>query len=537
METDVQGTKQKYEEYGQKFFGYGLVATVVFSLLYWAFRSWMAPTIQLDSEAHAAWLIGLGSIAVGVAGAWVAIKIAQIATNAQLEANRFDNPFYQQAVELTKSARQVAVAFELVMAGYNRTRTQSYIAGNADYRPLRRAIGQAKELLAEHLINQGVFSYFMEVERKAGNFDRLPAIVQNLFSAFDRVAGDLKGDKGETEANSDYEVFVLALATLEPLIKLIEQIPALDILAKQLEDGIREEKLTEPPRIQVSPYLRREMSRVKAEYLRAIESKMDISVIHENEAVKSLGDYLIRQCYQRISNADGYVALESEKLEPAKKLARDAYRRNYPEDSRSDGHKTNHIPHLLLELGEAPCVEAVINKAIENYWHELGQKEPIRYLDDLYDCIAWGACKVDVELILKREERAGQEDELSKASFHAEKIAKSIRKDEEHFYVILVNSHADFYSKFYLSRLLPWCAVIWKGYPYLPNPGVAIKGLLEEGRLSPAVGMKPNPFGVFYTSTPLIIMGALTRDIKMTSGTNATDIRGMIKQDVVVISA
>lgn len=217
--------------------------SLVLLFIYFTWRSGLASgiasskentAIPPNSEAHAAWIIGLLSVAAGVAGAWVAIKIASTANAAQELAVKFEDPYFQQAIALHKAARHVTTSLEFLMAGLETTRSSSYTQRSANLGALRSACNSHSSVLQEYLISSGLFGYMYEVEQGREQPHRLPSIVQDFFRVLEELA---KPDAASSTEEDLMRSFVVSMAGMQIAIEIIEKMPDVDQLAEQLRTG------------------------------------------------------------------------------------------------------------------------------------------------------------------------------------------------------------------------------------------------------------------------------------------------------------
>ena len=212
------------------------VAVALFALfvLYLIFKD----KYLVDVSGKATYITGIFGTAVGLAGAWVAIRIAEIATSAQEQANKFDNPYYQKANLIISASRDFIASFEFLVSSAERTRDYSFAEGRPNLVMLTWACKTVAHNLEYQLMSSGLYSILLQIEKVHNKRSSVYSIVQNLLSSVEELSHlEKTTDLENAEAELIMSKYVIAMLNLDYLAQLVKEVPNVEILASLLETG------------------------------------------------------------------------------------------------------------------------------------------------------------------------------------------------------------------------------------------------------------------------------------------------------------
>jgi hypothetical protein len=199
----------------------------------------------VDISGKATYITGIFGTAVGLAGAWVAIRIAEIATSAQEQANKFDNPYYQKANLIIAAGRDFIASFEFLVSSAERTRDYSFAEGRPNLVMLAWACKTVAPNLEYQLMSSGLYSMLLQIDKVHNKGSSVYSIVQNLLSSVEELSRVEKTtDLENEEAELIMSKYVIAMLNMDYLAELVKKLPNVEILASLLETG---EEYKKPP--------------------------------------------------------------------------------------------------------------------------------------------------------------------------------------------------------------------------------------------------------------------------------------------------
>lgn len=513
-----------------------------------------------DSLGMATYLTGILGAAVGLAGAWVAIIIAEIATRAQVQANKYDNPYYQKANVIINAAKDFIATFEFLVASAKDMRRHSFAEGNANIVVLTSACESVQRNLEHQLMSTGLYSLLCQLENYYNKRDSTPQLIQNILGLIGELSRTQKTiDLTNDEAESLMAKYVLATLNLNYLAKLVTKVPSVELLTELLENNvpfsskfekehgikitssireeceIRNEQIIE--QIFVSHELRSTeestlLDNLVGEVVHGMVDKIDINARDKDDYFRSLPDLsenkntilsALQKCYPKANLADRVL----DEIQPVRAALID--------------FGTFRIDDLFKSISKSISFkifgdqrEIVVIRSLRDFDDHLTD-DGIEYANNVYilchqikrlarqsdnateadtvmlntdpsepkvSSVASESSKQD--LIKRVESIYGLVDE------NLSGVIRSLTSMKSKLFVIELNDDCDFYAKVKLANALPYAILHWCYFPYLPSPGFQPKKFFEEASLEGSVqGKLPSCFPSIRSLTPLIATGSM----------------------------
>ncbi|MDD2934066.1 MAG: hypothetical protein PHO76_09300 [Methylotenera sp.] len=483
----------------------------------------------------------------------------------QIKSTKHEDPRYQQAFRYFEAAQQLASIIELLVAGMDRARDQSYIRRTADIAPLISVCRRVRELLYQNLIPSGLFTYLHEVAIKSGHQHLFPNVVQLLIQTVDEIAdtridevkiADTKIDEAEIASIEQHlKNYIVSMASFGLVGEMLERVKSPDVIYAELTKNTIDESVDETAftsvSVRLSPRVNRELKKNAKSIVDEIASKFGLTVISSQTAkqilIEELSQDFVNRCYEKgegkplrefVERYDNRKASQFSHQFDVSSTLKEASYALYRKVRSFESNEDVFFSGNLVRLGfidvdlhfSMDCIESALGELQNKIANDTAVKH-IYALEDLDVEMPSGGLMLSelFELVSSSTEPMYKEQLNSKC-----KELSEIYKFEKQLFVVWLDSDKHFYEKLYLTKFLPWCVAIWTGYPYLPNPGVAATEWFKRGDIDAFLGGEPPSMGSFITTIPVIVTGGLSVNIDETvQHKNAEKIRTYLRNSVV----